>query len=223
MKNVFQFCFSTISTIGLLFGLGFILNPSVIFHYQIWVALLASIIMFATQPQLNKEDILNKSDGYSMLGIMLMAMVVTNITVYEYGRGQGQFQTNNAVNYVGFFMIWTGMVFRIYAIKILGKYFSNVAQIKEEHKIYQEGIYAIIRHPSYTGAIMSIIGTVLWLSAWQTLPLSLYLIFVAYYHRITQEEKILTWHFGEEYVAYHRQTGALLPKIKFSRRKLQKK
>jgi protein-S-isoprenylcysteine O-methyltransferase Ste14 len=211
MKSVFQFF---ISTIALLFGLGFISNPSVIFHYQIWITVLASVVMFATQPKMSKDDIVNKSDGYSMLGIMVMAIAVTNMTVYDFGRGG--LQTNHAMNYVGLVMIWTGMAFRVYAIQTLGNYFSNAAQIKDEHQLCEEGIYRIIRHPSYTGAIASIVGTVLWLGAWQTLPISLYLIFVAYYHRITQEEKILTLHFGEKYVQYCKRTGALLPKIRLN-------
>jgi hypothetical protein len=58
MKKGFQFFISTVLTVALLFGLGFISNPSVIFHYQIWVAIDATIIMFASQPKVDKADFL---------------------------------------------------------------------------------------------------------------------------------------------------------------------
>jgi protein-S-isoprenylcysteine O-methyltransferase Ste14 len=221
MKKVIQFFISTITALGLLFGLGLLANPSVLAYYQVWVIMLATVVMFASQPPLDKKEFFNQSDGYSMIGIMLMAIVVTNLSVYDYSRKQAS--SNHPINYVGFLMIWIGLVFRIYAIRILGNYFSNAAQIKPEHRLCQDGIYAIIRHPSYTGAIATIVGTVLWLGAWQTLPISFYLIFVAYYHRITQEEKILTAHFGEKYRQYCKKTGALLPKIKILWKKIEEK
>jgi protein-S-isoprenylcysteine O-methyltransferase Ste14 len=214
MKKVFQFFISTILTVGLLFGLGFLSNSSVIFQYQIWVTIIATIIMFATQPKVDKVDFFNKSDRYSMLGIMVMAIVVTNFTVVEFGLLNEKQKILNPLNIFGFLLIWGGLVFRIYSIRVLGKYFSNAAQIKNQHQLFKAGIYSVIRHPSYTGAISSIVGSVLWLNAWQTLPISLYLIFVAYYHRITQEEKVLMIHFGKEYQEYCKRTGMLLPKWK---------
>jgi protein-S-isoprenylcysteine O-methyltransferase Ste14 len=231
MKKVFQFIISTILTIGLLFGLGFLSNPSVIFQYQIWVAIAATITMFATQPKVDKADFLNISDHYSMLGIMVMAIVVTNITVIEFGFLNDKQNELNPLSIIGFIFIWGGLIFRIYSIRLLGNYFSNAAQIKNQHQLFQGRIYSLIRHPSYTGAISSIIGTVLWLNAWQTMPISLLLIFAAYYHRITQEEKVLTIHFGKEYQEYCERTGTLLPKwrshffskIKFIENKMQQK
>ena len=226
MKKPFQFFISTILTVGLLFGLGFISNPSVIFHYRIWVAIAATIAMFSTQPKVDKADFFNVSDRYSMLGIMLMAIVVTNITVIEFGLLEERQKNINLLNIAGFVLIWGGLLFRIYSIRLLGNYFSNAAKIKNQHQLFQVGVYSVIRHPSYTGAISSILGTVLWLGSWQTLPISLCLIFVAYYHRITQEEKVLTVHFGKEYQEYCQQTGILLPKwrsIFFSKVKIVEK
>jgi protein-S-isoprenylcysteine O-methyltransferase Ste14 len=148
-----------------------------------------------------------------MLGIMVMAIVVTNITVIEFGFLNDKQKDLNQLNIFGFILIWGGLIFRIYSIRLLGNYFSNAAQIKTQHQLFQGGIYSSIRHPSYTGAISSIIGTVLWLDASQTLPISLFLIFVAYYHRITQEEKVLTIHFGKAYQEYCKRTGILFPKL----------
>lgn len=212
MEKAFQLFISTILTVGLLFGLGFLSNPSVIFHYRIWVAVAATIAMFASQPKLDEKDFFNKGDCYSMLGIMVMAIVVTNISVIEFGLLNDKQKAINPFNISGFLMIWGGLLFRIHSIKLLGTGFSNAAQIKHQHQLFQGGIYSIIRHPSYIGAISSIVGTILWLDAWQTLPISFYLIFVAYYHRITQEEKLLTIYFGKEYQEYCQRTGMLLPK-----------
>lgn len=214
MKKVFQCFISTILTLGLLFGPGFFYNPAIITDPQIWVVVLASVIMFSTQPEISKSDIFNSSDQYSMLGIMLMGIVVTNITVIEFGVLKKVNNSMSFINIIGLLMISGGLIFRIHAINVLGKYFSNAAEIKDKHQLFEGNIYSVIRHPSYTGAISSIIGTILWLNSRQTLPISMCLVFLAYFHRITQEEKILSLHFGEKYREYCKRTGALLPKLR---------
>lgn len=211
---------SIVLTIIILFGPGCVINPEILVQWQFYVVVLATIIVFASQPPLSKADLLNPTDKYSMLGISLMAIVVTNSSVIEWAvKTDGQ-SLLGAINFVGFCMIWAGLVLRIYAITMLSRYFSNPVKIQSDHRLIDTGIYGVIRHPSYTGAIMTIVGTVLWLGATATLPFSVVLIGLAYYHRISQEENLLTQHFGDQYKAYCQKTGSLLPGIRFSRKNI---
>jgi protein-S-isoprenylcysteine O-methyltransferase Ste14 len=216
MKKKIQFSISTILTIGILIGSGFIVNPYIVDDIQILGVILSLIVMFSTQPPMSKSDMLNPDDKYSMLGILMMAIVVHNLAVIEWAMKTHHPFSFSIFTIVGFLMIWSGMALRIYAIKKLTFYFSNIAEIKEGHQIVDEGIYAKIRHPSYTGAIFTMIGTLIWLEAWNSFGICLGLISFAYWHRITQEEKILTNHFGEKYIEYRQKTGLLFPKIKFN-------
>jgi len=57
-------------------------------------------------------------------------------------------------------MAWTGCLlailgsmFRIWAIRSLGRFFTYDVSIRPNHKLYTDGPYGIVRHPAYTGAI----------------------------------------------------------------------
>jgi protein-S-isoprenylcysteine O-methyltransferase Ste14 len=215
MKKAISVSLSIIFTILILFGPGCATNPWILVQWQFYVVVLATAIMFGSQPPLTKADLLNPTDKYSMLGISVMAVLVTNFSVIEWALETDQYKVPRPINYVGFCMIWGGLALRIFSITILSRYFSNAAKIQLGHQLIDKGIYGIIRHPSYTGAIITIFGTILWLNSLLTLPFSVMLIGLAYYHRISQEESLLTLHFGEKYRSYRRKTGSLLPKFSF--------
>jgi protein-S-isoprenylcysteine O-methyltransferase Ste14 len=201
----------------LLLGIGVILNPLIINSYSFWAVFLATFIGYISQPKVEKSALWNPHDQYSMIGILVMLVTVTNLSLIEFSVLSVQNYTFDYVNVIGFVLIWFGLGIRIYAIRLLGKSFSNEVKIKVEHELYDKNIYAYIRHPSYLGAILSIIGTSFWLESWLTFPISMIITILAYYHRITQEEKILLNHFGEKYAKYCQKTGSLLPKIKFKK------
>ena len=214
MKKTFQLILSTIFTTGILLGSGFIYNPFIIFEVEIWVIVLAVMVMLITQPAVSKADLLNPTDKYSMLGILLMAIIVHNLAIIEFAMKTTHNFSVSFLKTISFIMIWGGIIFRVYAIKKLSIYFSNAAEIQREHELYDKGIYAKIRHPSYSGAICTIIGTLMWLESWNVFIVCLLLIAVAYWHRIAQEERLLTNHFKDKYLQYCQKTGYLLPKIK---------
>jgi protein-S-isoprenylcysteine O-methyltransferase Ste14 len=213
MKKALQTIITTILIIVVFFGFGIYQNPDSIFNFQILMLILATITMFETQPKLKKEDFKNPSDKYSMIGIALVSVLVMNANLFEWASNKSLSQSISFVNIIGFLMIWGGLAFRIYAIKKLGRFFAVVVKTQNDHELYDEDIYAYIRHPSYTGAIITIIGTVVWLASWKVLPFGILLIALAYYHRITQEEKVLEKDLGGKYTLYKQKTGVLLPKM----------
>ena len=213
MKKTLQFSISTFLIIGILIGSGFILKPSIVNDYQVWVVIMAITAMLSSQPPISKRDLFNPKDKYSMLGILLMGILVHNIAITQWALKPKQNDSLITFQIMGFLMIWGGLIFRIYAIHELSVNFNNTVDIPAERKLNQVGIYSLIRHPSYTGAITSMIGTVIWLESWNFLILCVGLISIAYWHRIRQEERILTDYFGETYKEYCKKTGSLFPKI----------
>lgn len=213
MKTTLQFSISTFLTIGILIGSGFYFNPSIVNDYQVWVVILAITAMLSSQPPISKRDLLNPKDKYSMLGILVMGIIVHNIAIIHWALQPIENHSLTIFQIMGFLMIWGGLIFRIYAIHELSVNFNNTVNIPAERKLNQAGIYSLIRHPSYTGAITSMIGTLIWLESWNFLGLCVGLISIAYWHRIRQEERILTDYFGETYKEYCKKTGSLFPKI----------
>ncbi|MDX2431770.1 MAG: isoprenylcysteine carboxylmethyltransferase family protein [Bacteroides sp.] len=83
---------------------------------------------------------------------------------------------------------------------------------REKPELINTGVFSVIRHPIYTGAILfylgaslitlSILSVVFWL-----------IIVLAYIFIARSEEKILMEAFGEKYTAYKKKTGMLFPRI----------
>jgi protein-S-isoprenylcysteine O-methyltransferase Ste14 len=115
------------------------------------------------------------------------------------------------VTYAGLFLIVLGMTFRFVAVLTLGKLFTVDVAIQENHKIKKDGIYRLIRHPSYAGSILSFIGFGLSLNNWISLAIIVVPVFCAFIYRIKIEEKMLTCRFGAEYVTYMGKTYRLIP------------
>jgi protein-S-isoprenylcysteine O-methyltransferase Ste14 len=117
------------------------------------------------------------------------------------------------IPYLGLFLIACGIILRFISIHALGKFFTVDVTIRKDHKIKKDGIYRLIRHPSYTGSLVSFLGFGLSLNN----LLSLVIIFIpvcfAMLHRIKIEEKFLIDQFGIEYTDYMKKTCRLIPWI----------
>jgi hypothetical protein len=114
---------------------------------------------------------------------------------------------------IGIALLIAGTLFRLYAIKVLGKYFSSTVQIKETHTIVKNGPYSLLRHPSYTGAYVAMLGSAIFLqSVTGVLIFGIGMLFV-YHLRIKAEEKSLLNYFKKEYQDYCKHTYRMIPFI----------
>lgn len=117
------------------------------------------------------------------------------------------------INYLGLLLLVFGMIFRFYAIWSLGKMFTVDITIREEHKLKKDGMYKYIRHPSYTGAIISFMGFGFSVNNWISLLIVTIPIIAAMIIRIKAEEKMLLEQFGDEYAQYMKKTRCLMPLV----------
>lgn len=113
----------------------------------------------------------------------------------------------------GGLVILMGVILRFWAIRTLGKYFRRTVMIHDDHILIQEGPYRFLRHPSYTGAYLGIIGFSLATNNALSLLVGLIMGFFSFRHRIQVEEKVLAEHFGEKFKKYATQTKKLIPLI----------
>ncbi|MDQ3819920.1 MAG: isoprenylcysteine carboxylmethyltransferase family protein [Acidobacteriota bacterium] len=128
--------------------------------------------------------------------------------------GLGRIQTDT--NFIGLFgltLLLAGVIIRWVAIYTLGRYFTSVVMIKEDHRIIQRGLYKYLRHPAYTGTLIGHLGIGLSFSNWFTISFSSIPYLVAALYRMQVEEKVLKDSFGEEYVRYAKRTKRLIPKV----------
>jgi len=120
---------------------------------------------------------------------------------------------NPVIQYIGLTMIYVGIVIRIIAIVSLGQFFTVDVTIRVDHRLKKDGIYKYLRHPSYSGSLLSFIGLGLTMNNWISLLLISFSIIIAFIFRINVEEKVLIEQFGSEYMEYKKVTRGLIPFI----------
>jgi protein-S-isoprenylcysteine O-methyltransferase Ste14 len=113
--------------------------------------------------------------------------------------------------FVGITLMLTGLAFRFYAMSILGRFFTYDVAIRSGHTVIETGPYRYIRHPSYTGALITLTGLGLALGNWAGLLALLASMGTAYAYRIHVEEAALVAGLGEPYTQYMRRTRRLVP------------
>jgi protein-S-isoprenylcysteine O-methyltransferase Ste14 len=116
----------------------------------------------------------------------------------------------DAVRYVGLVLFIIGGALRLAPVFVLGRRFSGLVAIQEGHELETGGLYRVIRHPSYLGLLLMLVGWALvFRSALGVLiPLGLLPPLVA---RMNSEEALLESEFGERYADYRRRTWRMLP------------
>jgi protein-S-isoprenylcysteine O-methyltransferase len=93
----------------------------------------------------------------------------------------------------------------------LGRFFTYDVAVQAGQGIVEAGPYRYIRHPSYTGALVTLVGLGLALGNWAALLTILACMGIAYAYRISVEEAALIAALGEPYKQYMRRTRRLIP------------
>src|SRR5262252_1383604 len=76
-----------------------------------------------------------------------------------------------ALFWIGCALFAVGGILRWYSILYLGRFFTVTVAIHSRHEIIDTGPYRHIRHPSYAGALLAILGLALCLANWASLLL----------------------------------------------------
>ena len=106
-----------------------------------------------------------------------------------------------------------GVALRWWAIHTLGAHFTRNLQVATDHQLVVDGPYRRLRHPSYTGAILMVLGVGIGLGNALSVAACLLLPAIGYGLRIPHEEALLTRELGEPYVEYARHTRRLVPGV----------
>jgi protein-S-isoprenylcysteine O-methyltransferase Ste14 len=115
------------------------------------------------------------------------------------------------VFFVGIALMLAGIAFRFYAMSVLGRFFTYDVAVHAGQTVVEAGPYRYIRHPSYTGALITLVGLGLALGNWAGLLALLACMGAAYAYRISVEEAALVAALGEPYKQYVRRTRRLAP------------
>jgi protein-S-isoprenylcysteine O-methyltransferase Ste14 len=118
----------------------------------------------------------------------------------------------DGVRWLGVALFALGGALRLWPVFVLGRRFSGLVAIQPGHSLVTDGIYRLIRHPSYLGLLVNSLGWALAFRSGVGVLLALLLIppLIA---RIRAEEALLRSQFGDQYDAYCRRTSRLIPRL----------
>lgn len=119
---------------------------------------------------------------------------------------------HTTIRWVGVLVYIAGSFLRLWPVYVLGHRFSGLVAIQPNHTLVTDGIYRVVRNPSYLGLLLLALG---WSLAFRSAAgiILTALILPPLIARMTAEERLLHDHFGAEYDVFRARTWRLLPWI----------
>jgi protein-S-isoprenylcysteine O-methyltransferase Ste14 len=176
---------------------------------------LATLVMagtaFFSEVNLSSGEREDRSNRWILLPLLVIGLLSAFLPAYT-ERKEIWLLDGEMIRWLGLFLYIAGGGLRIWPTFILGRRFSGLVAIQPGHELATDGIYGVIRHPSYLGAIILMFGWALTFRSGLGVLLAA-LIIPLLLARIRSEEALLGSQFGEQYDAYRRHTSRLIPGI----------
>lgn len=197
------------------YGLPLLAMPELLLTWPVLTLAFFCTVLFATQPALSvKESREHKAtDGWTIWLILGVSGAGQIASLVEWAYFRGAPQALDAWALCGLAFLAGGTTFRLWAIRTLKNNFSATVRIKQGQQLVTSGPYRWLRHPSYTGAWLAMIGAALLMHSYIGLVLMGPGMLLVYMRRIAVEEKALEVGFGEAYVNMKQNTQRLVPGV----------
>jgi protein-S-isoprenylcysteine O-methyltransferase Ste14 len=146
--------------------------------------------------------------------LLLWIVIVVSLTVCQWISEIGSknmFGGGHWLKVAAMIVLVVGLGIRWTAIITLGRSFSSNVAILDSQKIMRTGVFGLVRHPSYLGLLFAFLAVGLHSRNWIAFTLAVVPTTAVLLYRIRVEEAALHAAFGEEYVAYSRETKRLIP------------
>ena len=184
----------------------------VIFDFAIFVLIASEIFGAALVPQLRRRSATRVKRDRGSRVLITFAILVSMLIAFYFGYANVG-GLPDWIFYVGIFLMFLGVLVRQYAIAILGRFFSLSVEIAEDQKVVDKGPYRLVRHPSYTGVLITSIGLGLAVQSLGALLVLLLFFGISFGYRMYVEERTLLSALGQDYASYMKKTKRLVPFI----------
>jgi protein-S-isoprenylcysteine O-methyltransferase Ste14 len=123
------------------------------------------------------------------------------------------FSPNYFISSLGLLLIVIGVVIRWSAVRTLDRYFTVDVTILGDHRLIRSGLFKYVRHPSYLGLLIAVLGLGVTMVNWLSTLVMLVPHVIVIIMRINEEEQALEHRFGMEYEDYRNHTKRLIPAV----------
>jgi protein-S-isoprenylcysteine O-methyltransferase Ste14 len=117
-----------------------------------------------------------------------------------------------AMYWTGTAILAAGLLFSVWARRTLGRNWSGMVTVKQDHELVQTGPYRFVRHPIYSGLLLAFTGSAISWNRWFGFYV-LAVVFVAVWLKLRREEEFMRETFGEKYADYCARTKRLVPGV----------
>jgi protein-S-isoprenylcysteine O-methyltransferase len=189
---------------------------------DIWIKTLAAGLslvwgfaeqFFAIRNRRTNESASREQDQGSFLWITLSVSTGMTIACLFAFSGYAALPHPHRWELAGLLAMLAGAGIRVQAIRTLAKQFTSRVTMLQHHTLIREGVYRYVRHPSYLGQILILVGLGALLANGVSIVAAPLFTTVALLARIQVEERAMAEHFGQAYEDYRRATWRLLPLI----------
>lgn len=150
--------------------------------------------------------------SYAFLMVAIFVGIVAAFFIVNIRPPVATIEWNQQVVFwVGIVLMLAGAAFRWYAIRVLGKYFTRDVATRADQQVVARGPYKWIRHPSYSGALLTLLGFGLATTNWLALIVVMACGLLGYGYRVRVEERALRQDLGESYRSYMQRTRRFIP------------
>jgi protein-S-isoprenylcysteine O-methyltransferase Ste14 len=121
---------------------------------------------------------------------------------------------------IQFWQPWLGLLVFVFALWMfrkthvqLGRNWSVTLEVRVDHSLIMDGVYAHVRHPMYTAFWLWALAQAILLPNWIAGFAGILGFGTLYLFRVGREEEMLLETFGDEYRGYMRRTGRVIPRL----------
>ena len=124
----------------------------------------------------------------------------------------GGFAASLLIQVIAFIMVTGGIILVLVAMVYLGPGLTPSPRPREHSKLITTGIYKYLRHPVYSGIILTLGGISLYSLNLPRTAITL-LVIILFYYKSEYEEQLLSHRFPG-YSAYRNRTGRFFPALR---------
>jgi protein-S-isoprenylcysteine O-methyltransferase len=192
------------------------------FHWPLWAALCATYIwvFFAAEWNVHARTARTAThrsvaDGGTMRVMMVVMFVAQSLALVSAYLSIAQLDKHSGplAFWVGLSLMMLASLLRRHCMGQLREHFTTEVRVVEGQTVVVTGAYRLLRHPSYTAAILMFLGLGLALTNWISIAILAVAAIVVYHHRLIVEESALAAGLGEPYRQFLRKRKRLIPYV----------
>ena len=154
--------------------------------------------------------------GWLLVGVQFVLLLLLVVTPWRVSLAE--LSTTNPLVWIGGALILAGMAVAVAGLTHLGSALSANPVPLPAAGLRTSGVYAVVRHPIYSGILLAAIGFTLAVGSWWQVLVTVVLT-LFFTGKSRWEDAMLAEEYGTTWQAWASRTGAIVPRVWPARRR----